>query len=126
MWGKREGEWVLSVSWGQSFSLGRENFLEMDDDKGTSLVFVNSKKGQQLFESIKNDLNVKPQDMDIAIQHNISMVESVAEPSKRQAFMLAVQTMDWDVLEKKFFKNFIWNKVYNYAKKIIKLLLYKY
>ena len=42
VWGKREGEWVLSVSWGQSFSLGREKFLEMDDDKGCTTICMYS------------------------------------------------------------------------------------
>ena len=40
VWGKRQGEWVLRVSWVQSFSLGRENFLEMDDDKGGTTICI--------------------------------------------------------------------------------------
>ena len=40
VWGKRQGEWVLRVSWVQSFSLGRENFLEMDDDKGGTTIGI--------------------------------------------------------------------------------------
>lgn len=36
----------------------KQNNPEFDDDKGVSLVILNSEKGRNLFESVKNDLNV--------------------------------------------------------------------
>lgn len=59
---------------------------KMDDDKGTSLVVIHSKKGQQIFEGISDFLEFTETDIDKAISYNLSMIKSVAVPKKRKDF----------------------------------------
>ncbi len=49
---------------------------EMNDEKGTSLIFINSLKGKEIFESIKANLIYKKVDFKEAIKYNPSMIKS--------------------------------------------------
>ena len=69
---------------------------EMNDNKGTSLFFVNSDKGQKVFANISERLVFKQVDIDRAIQYNLSMLTSVKKPAKRDAFMKKMQTQPID------------------------------
>lgn len=67
---------------------GIKNILpKMDDDKGTSLIFVNSPKGQELFDSIKLSFNYKEVCSEEAIIYNSAMIQSVKLPTERKAVM---------------------------------------
>lgn len=48
----------------------------MDDNKGTSLVLTNSKKGEKLFEFASSDLKYKQVTLDQAVQMNQSLINS--------------------------------------------------
>lgn len=66
---------------------GVKNVLpEMDDDKGTSLIIIHSKKGQEIFEKISGSLDFIKTDIDKAILYNSSMIKSVEIPSRRKDF----------------------------------------
>ena len=69
---------------------------EMNDNKGTSLFFVNSDKGQKVFANISERLVFKQVDTDSAIQYNPSMLTSVKKPAKRDAFMAKMRTQPID------------------------------
>lgn len=51
-----------------------------NDGKGTSLVIVNSKKGQEIFDKISNEIEKKKVELNQAIQYNTSMIQSVSKP----------------------------------------------
>lgn len=59
---------------------------ELNDNKGISLIFINSKKGRILFNNIKDKIIFKEVDLDDAIQYNPSSYKSVAKPKKRDDF----------------------------------------
>ena len=66
---------------------GVQNILpEMDDDKGTSLIFVNSVKGQAALEKIKDKILYKEIDINEAVKYNSSAVKSVEYNPKREGF----------------------------------------
>lgn len=56
----------------------------LDDDKGTSLVLLNTTKGQDLFNTL--DVASKEEPLDKAIEYNPSITTSVAEPDIRSKF----------------------------------------
>lgn len=58
-----------------------ENF---DDNKGTSLVIVNSQKGKSLIDS--TSLRTKEVDFDLAIKYNSAYYKSIAVPNDRVLF----------------------------------------
>ena len=95
---------------------GIENVApEMDDDKGTSLVIVNSEKGKQIFEQIKDKIIYKQVDFEEAIRYNPSMTKSVKPDYNREKFFENLDKMPFDKLVKK----------YTYTPSIIKRIYWK-
>ena len=72
------------------------------DDKGTSLVCVNSERGARLFESVKSGCRFKEIDIDEAIRFNSSMIKSVSRTRKRDSLERDLQKMDIDSLYRKY------------------------
>lgn len=58
---------------------------EIDDDKGISLVFCNTKKGEDFFENLPH-LFKKETDYLSAVKYNSAIISSVSEPPKRGIF----------------------------------------
>lgn len=61
---------------------------EFDDDKGTSLILVNSKKGQNLLNKITNKLKIIPTDFEYATKCNPSIIKSSNYNKERDEFFL--------------------------------------
>ena len=59
---------------------------EIDDDKGTGLVLINSKHGANYFNSIANQINSLISNYNNAIMQNPCIVKSVKEPNRRHQF----------------------------------------
>lgn len=50
--------------------------LSMDDNKGTSLVYVHSKKGREILEKIRNNIIIKKMNIDKSWEENPSVIYS--------------------------------------------------
>lgn len=76
----------------------------MDQDRGTSLVMVNSDKGQALFDSIKDKIEWKQFTMKDAEAGNPALNSSLesAKPN-RDAFFEALDKLPFDKVAEKFF-----------------------
>ena len=105
---------------------GIQNVLpKMDDDRGTSLVIVNSRKGEELFESVKENIKYIEVNFNEAIRYNKSMISSVKLPKNRELFFNNLENLKFNKLVKKYspkvniFKLII-NKVKSMLKRIIK------
>lgn len=59
----------------------------MDDNKGTSVVLLHSKKGEELFSSIKNRIVYKAVNLSDASYMNKSLLNSAAEKSERMNYI---------------------------------------
>lgn len=75
---------------------------EINDNKGLSLVIVNSEKGMKLFESIKNKLYFEIVDFEESIQYNKSLFKSVEKPINRELFFENLDKLSFDKLVKKY------------------------
>ena len=71
---------------------------DMDDDKGTSLVLVNTEKGAQSFSAISSALNSKVADFDNAVKGNPAIMRPTKPHSDRSAFFRKVLKSDFDSL----------------------------
>lgn len=60
---------------------------EIDDDKGISLLLVNTEKGNALLADIKNHLSLTKTDVEKAFTYNPCIIKSVQEHSFRQYFL---------------------------------------
>ena len=76
----------------------------MDQDKGTSLVMVNSDKGQALFEAIKDKIEWRQFTMDDARRGNPAMDESLhAAKPDREAFFKDLDRWPFEEVAAKYF-----------------------
>ena len=82
---------------------GIENVApEMNDGRGTSLVITRTEKGQELFESIKNELKWKEVSYEEGIKGNPSEYSSVARPQLRDTFFTDLEKLPFEEMEKKY------------------------
>lgn len=99
---------------------GIENVLpELDDDKGTSLVIINSISGKQLFEEIKNQIIYREVEYEKAIAHNPSLYQSVNRPKNRDTYLNSVTANNLNNVTKKYTKVSIFKKVIHKINRII-------
>ncbi len=105
---------------------GINNVVEnMNDDKGTSLVIINSEKGRGLLELIDNRIIKKQVNFEEAIKYNYPMFKSVPMNKNRDKFFDKLNSVDFDKLVKRYTKEKITKRVMNKNKKIIKKIIKK-
>jgi coenzyme F420-reducing hydrogenase beta subunit len=77
----RQSDITLADFW------GIQNVLpSFDDDKGTSLVLVNSSKGAEIFAAIADKISCREVDVNQAVSCNPSAIKSVDYNPKREKF----------------------------------------
>ena len=91
---------------------GIENILpNFDDDKGTSLVIINSPAGYELFNEIKGSIVYQEVNYEQAISYNPSIYQSVNRPKKRDMFLCDVDKENLITLTQKYTKKSIIHKL---------------
>lgn len=99
---------------------------KLDDDKGTSELVINSKKGEELLEKIRDKLYIEELELEDGIKENPCLVGSVKIPENREKFFIDLDKLTLSKLEKKYFPKKISvikflrrvkNKVYRIIKK---------
>lgn len=77
----RWGDITLADYWGVE-----AKHPAFDDNKGTSLLFVNTKLGRDFYDEIKDQLTTVPSTREYAVAHNPSITGSSSAPARRTAF----------------------------------------
>ena len=95
----RQSDMTLADFWGV-----QHVFPKMDDDKGISIIMVNSLKGQALFDKIKEELVINNQKVDIGIieRYNSSIVKSATAHKSREDFFKDINRIEFDDLINKY------------------------
>ena len=97
---------------------------DMNDEKGTSLVIVNSEKGKALFEEISSMIKSEKVDFYTAIKPNPSMNTVSPRNSKNDEFFADIDKMPFDELVKKYIpETSIVKKIISKMNKIVKKIL---
>ncbi|MBO4941351.1 MAG: Coenzyme F420 hydrogenase/dehydrogenase, beta subunit C-terminal domain [Clostridia bacterium] len=112
---ERQSDITLADFW------GIENICpELFDNKGTSLMLVNSPNGQALFDAVKEKMEYREVDFDKAIKNNSSISVSAKLPPKRDEFMSLIKNKSFDKAVKKcvFRKKF--SRAVRLTKRIVK------
>lgn len=103
---------------------GVEDLLpDIDKDSGVSLVMVHSSKGEELFDSVKNEVFYEEVDIDKSIVFNTCAVESVKN-SKRENFfkLLEVSSLEESIhnsIIEEICKNSIITRIKNKVRRIL-------
>jgi len=93
----RYSDITLADFWGVAKELP-----DMDDDSGTSLVFVNSVNGQEIFDKIKDDMIFKEANIQSAIKYNPAAIRSAKYNKDRDVFMKEIDNVSFDELTDKY------------------------
>ncbi|MCI9132986.1 MAG: 4Fe-4S dicluster domain-containing protein [Lachnospiraceae bacterium] len=94
---------------------GIENvFPEIDDDKGVSLILLNSYKGRMIFEQIKQKFVVRPTTVETCMQP--SLKSPVQKPISYDAFWADYMDRGYGYICKKYFHGGIIGKVRRFIK----------
>lgn len=99
---------------------------EMNDEKGTSLVIVNSEKGKDLFNKISDNVKSEKVDFYRAIKPNPSMNNISHKNSKNEEFFEDINKKSFDEVVKKYVPEpSIAKKVLRKVKRIVKKIIKK-
>lgn len=94
---------------------------QFNDNKGTSLVIINSDKGKELFSKIKNKTQYAKVELYDALKYNKAMVESPKKPNQREEFLKEVNEKNLEKSVKKFVPKMSFkNKIKIELKKLLK------
>lgn len=99
---------------------------DMDDDKGLSLVIVNSKKGEAALREISQQLEIKAIDREEAFAHNPNIRSSCAKPANRDKVMKTIREkndIDFDKLATKATKKSLITRAVHKAKRAAKKMI---
>ena len=92
------GDITIADYWGIE-----KNAPEMDDNKGVSLVMINSDRGIFAFEKIKKDIVYKQTNIENSLQP--SLIEPYSKPKKREKFWHDLNTKNFDYIVKHYTSN---------------------
>lgn len=82
---------------------GVENIVpEIFDDKGTSLVLVQTNKGMVLFKKIQNLISYRKIDFKDGIRDNSAYYKSAYKPKERDIFFKELNTYGYEYVSKKY------------------------
>lgn len=83
---------------------GIENIApEMDENKGTSMILINSSKGKLLFDEIKANIKYKQIKSDKVFKDNVCNTTSPEKTEARRKVFENIDNMTYEELNKKFF-----------------------
>ena len=116
----RESDITLADFWGI-----QNVFSEMDDDKGASLVFVNSTSGESMFAQIKDKISYKEVDINQAVAYNSSAIKSVEYNPKREKFFNKVDQLPFDELVNKYCSDAVLVRIKRRVKSVVCIVLKK-
>ena len=98
----------------------------MNDEKGTSLVIVNSEKGKDLFNKISDNVKSEKVDFYKAIKPNPSMNNISPKNSKNEEFFKELEKIPFNELVKKYVPEpSLFRKVLRKVKRIVKKIIKK-
>lgn len=98
---------------------------EMDDDMRTSLVILNSPKGERLFASICKYMVYKETELEEAITFNSAMISSVGMNPQRKDFFESLEQLEFDELVKKYCTDHVITKLKRIIRKCCSFFKHK-
>jgi coenzyme F420-reducing hydrogenase beta subunit len=114
----RESDITIADFWGIEKVLP-----EMDDNKGTSAVFINNNKGEKIFNKIKPYITFAETRINTVVLYNSSAIKSANSNPKRKAFMKNKDKYDFDKLVKKYCTVSLYARSKSRIKYLVKCIL---
>ena len=104
---------------------GIRNYMTEDDDKGTSIIYVNTQKGSEYLNNIAEKLTLTEiKDYD-ALKYNTQLLKSIPYNPNRTKFIELCKRTDFDTAFKKFVRDSFFIRVYQQMRHTAKIVLVK-
>ena len=110
---------IADISLGDFWGISKTR-PSLDDDKGTSVMIINSIKGHQLFNSIENNIYSEERELNEVIRENGCLFKSVPVGKYRDDFFRNLSRMKFDIALKKAVKAFFGMRIKKKISSIIK------
>lgn len=94
---KRKADVTLADCWGIN-----EINPEFNDEKGISVIIIHSKKGQEILEKIKQNIEFSRINIQDIITHNSPICKSVCYNNKREEFFKTLNKEEFETIIRKF------------------------
>ena len=118
----REGRSGADITLGDAWGIERW-MPEMDDDKGTSVVFINSRKGKTLWDLVQDRVKARIADPETVIRNNMVYRNSVKPHPSRARFFKALNSgASVDQLIQ-LTKAPLWRRILSFGKRCVKKIL---
>lgn len=117
----RYADFTLGDFWGVDKCYPNLNL----DNKGTSLILVHTKKGDELLNNLK-DIFIQKCDLNKAIEGNPSILKHLPAHKNREKFFNELDENSLNILVQKYTKTPIYKKIVKKFKNIIKSTLYNF
>lgn len=115
---QRQADIILADFWGITSNL--------DDDKGTSLVMINSDNGDNYFEKIKNNIYYEERNLEEIYEGNVCFKSSVNINSKSEEFLKKIDDNNFSQMVDKYGKKSFFAKCVGKIKRMLKNKKAKY
>lgn len=102
----RPADFTLADFWGIDRIV--PNF---SDNKGVSLLLINSDKGCELFNSINNEIDFVECDINKSIEPNPNLSRPTAKPKSREAFWIYYSKKGFEKTLKKYYKKIVIKRI---------------
>lgn len=96
---------------------------QLFDDKGTSLVLVQSEQGKKLFEAAAQTLTIQKVSLSEGIRSNPSLITSARRPKKRDSFFYELEEKPLEAVFRKYGRDTLCKRCYLFAKRCIRKLI---
>lgn len=96
----RQSDITLADFWGV-----QNIFPEIDDDKGVSLIFINSQSGEKIYSEILDNIVYKEVDILDAVKYNSAAIKSPLPHINREKFINDINIYTFDKLVNKYCKD---------------------
>ena len=116
----RQSDITLADFWGIQRMLP-----DMNDDKGTSLIFVNSKAGQTMIEQIEDKMKFKAVDINEAVKYNSAAIKSASSNPNRNQFFKELHKLNFNKLVKKYCRDKLPVRIKRKTKSVASAILKK-
>ena len=98
---------------------------DLNDDKGASIIVINSKNGKELFSLIKNDLVFRKQNLNIILPEKADSRKSVRKNRNYDLFFSQLDNCSLKELSKYNDDRTLFERIKGKVKRIIKIVLGK-
>jgi len=92
---------------------------QMFDDNGVSALIINSKKGQELFDKIKQGLVYEKTDVESIIKYNPAFNKSAIKSIKREKVLEKINERNFSKISNKYTENTLIHKMLKLSKKVM-------